>query len=113
MLKSLAEKINELSPQRRKKVGVRAAALIAKEMTLRDLRAAMKMTQERLAECLNIRQDNVCRIEQRSDLMISTLRSYVQAMGGKLHIVAKFPNRRPVEISGLADMDEDNRRASE
>jgi hypothetical protein len=50
---------------------------------------------------LHISQDGVSRIETRSDFLLSTLRSYVEAMGGKLRLVAEFPDRRPVTISGL------------
>lgn len=50
-------------------------------------------------------QEGVSRIEQRSDLLISTLRSYVEAMGGKLSIIAEFPDRVPVILTGLAGMD--------
>jgi hypothetical protein len=50
---------------------------------------------------LDIGQDGVSRIEQRSDLLISTLRSYIEAMGGHLELIAEFPNRPPVVLSGL------------
>jgi transcriptional regulator with XRE-family HTH domain len=97
--------MNELKPARRKRVEARAAALIAEEMSLRDLRQALKLTQERIAEALDIGQDGVSRIEQRSDLLISTLRSYIEAMGGHLELIAEFPNRPPVVVSGLATAD--------
>jgi DNA-binding transcriptional regulator YiaG len=103
MAKSLREKLNELSPERRKKVDARAAQLIAEQMTLRELRKARKLTQERLAETLGIGQEQVSRLEQRSDLLLSTLRSYIEAMGGSLTIVAKFPNQRPVAITGISE----------
>ena len=53
------------------------------------------------SETLHISQDGVSRIETRSDFLLSTLRSYVEAMGGKLRLIAEFPDRRPVTISGL------------
>lgn len=101
-MSTLKERMKELKPARRKRVEARAAALIAEEMSLRDLRQALKLTQERLAEALDIGQDGVSRIEQRSDLLISTLRGYIEAMGGHLELVAEFPNRPPVVLSGLA-----------
>lgn len=110
MAKTLQEKMKTLSPERRKKVETRADYLVAQEQTLRDLRQALHLTQERMAECLRIRQDNVSRIEQRTDLLISTLRGYVEAMGGELHLVAKFPNRPPVELSGFAAMEIERRK---
>ena len=83
-----------------------AAALIAEEMTLRDLRKARNQTQARVAEKLGINQENVSRIEQRSDLLLSTLSGYVEAMGGKLNLVAEFPDRPPVALTGIAALDE-------
>lgn len=70
-------------------------------MTLRDLRRAHELTQARMAEALHISQDGVSRIEKRSDFLLSTLRAYVEAMGGKLRLVVEFPDRRPVMVAGL------------
>ena len=63
-----------------------------------------QLTQARLAEMLDIGQDGVSRLEKRSDLLLSTLRAYVRAMGGSLDLVARFPDRPPVLVSGIADM---------
>ena len=95
--------IAELSPAQRKKVEARAAQLIAEEMTLRELRHARKLTQVRVAKTLGITQDSVSRLEKRSDLLLSTLRKTVQAMGGKLSLVAEFPDREPVVLLGIAE----------
>ena len=98
------EKIrSELSPARRKKVAARAAQLIAGEMTLQELRCARKLTQVRIAKELGIGQDGVSKLEKRADLMISTLRKAVAAMGGSLSLVAKFPGCDPVVLSGIAE----------
>jgi transcriptional regulator with XRE-family HTH domain len=72
-------------------------------MTLRELRRARKLTQVRLAKALGITQDSVSRLEKRSDLLLSTLRKTVRAMGGKLSLVADFPDRPPVVLSGIAE----------
>ena len=101
--------IKKLSPAQRKRVEARAAQLVAEEMSLRELRRAHKLTQERVAETLGIGQDQVSRLEQRSDLLISTLRGYVEAMGGRLTLVAEFPKRKPVVLSGIAALDADAR----
>ena len=93
----------ELSPARRKKVAARAAQLIAEEMTLQELRHARKLTQIRMAKALGIGQDGVSKLEKRADLMISTLRKTVEAMGGTLSPVAEFPDREPVVLSGIAE----------
>src|SRR6266850_402785 len=102
MSKTLDRKLNQLSPTRRKKVNARAAELIAEEMSLRELRRAHRLTQRRMAEKLGIGQEGVSRLEQRSDLLISTLRSYVKAMGGDLQLIARFPDRPAVAVTGLA-----------
>ena len=94
----------ELSPARRKRVKARAAHLIAEEMTLQELRRARKITQVRMARKLGIGQDGVSKLEKRADLMISTLRKTVEAMGGNLSLVAEFPGREPVVLSGIAEV---------
>jgi transcriptional regulator with XRE-family HTH domain len=95
--------IRKLSPAQRKKVESRAAQLIAEEMTLRELRHARKLTQVRMAKALGITQDSISRLEKRSDLLLSTLRKTVQAMGGNLSLVAEFPDRAPVVLAGIAE----------
>ena len=97
------EKIKKLGVAQRKKVETRAAELIAEEMTLRDLRKARELTQARMAEQLGITQDGVSRLEKRSDLLLSTLRKTVEAMGGSLSLVAEFPDRAPVVLTGIAE----------
>lgn len=104
---SLQEKLKQLSAERQRKIEERAAQLIAKEMTLRNLRQARKLTQERMAELLQIRQENVSRLEKRTDLLLSTLRSYVKAMGGELKLVAEFPDQQPVVLSGFSSLEEE------
>jgi transcriptional regulator with XRE-family HTH domain len=93
----------ELSPARRKKVEARAAKLIAEEMTLQELRRARKLTQVRMAKKLGVSQDGISKLEKRSDLLLSTLRKTVEAMGGRLSLVAEFPDRNPVVLSGIAE----------
>ena len=97
--------IAKLDPDRRRRIEERAAELIAEEMTLRELRKARQLTQARVAAELGISQDGVSRLEQRSDLLLSTLRKTVEAMGGSLTLIARFPDRPPVELSGIAESD--------
>ncbi len=103
-MKTLDQKIKRISAARRKKVAARAAALIGEEMTLQELRKARKLTQARLAKTLGITQDGVSRLENRADVLLSTLRKTVEAMGGRLSLIAKFPDRAPVVLSGVADV---------
>ncbi|MCY3756914.1 MAG: XRE family transcriptional regulator [Acidobacteria bacterium] len=105
MAVNVDDKIRKLSTTQRKKVEVRATELIAEEMTLRELRKARKLTQVRLASRLGITQDGVSRLEKRSDLLLSTLRETVEAMGGNLSLVAQFPDRAPVVLSGILEED--------
>jgi len=102
---TLKGKMKQLSPAQRKKVKTRAAELIAEELTLRELRHARKLTQVKMAKTLGVTQDSVSRIEKRSDLLLSTLRKTVEAMGGNLSLVAEFPDRAPVILSGIAEDD--------
>jgi transcriptional regulator with XRE-family HTH domain len=105
MTTNVDDKIKKLSPARRKKVEARAAELIAEEMTLRELRHARKLTQVRMAKKLGVTQDSVSRLEKRSALLLSTLRKTVEAMGENLSLVAEFPDREPVVLSGIAEED--------
>jgi transcriptional regulator with XRE-family HTH domain len=73
----------------------------AEKKSLAELRRAHQLTQKRMAQALGIGQDSVSRLEQRSDLHISTLRGYVEAMGGRLSLVAEFPNRPPIVLTGI------------
>ena len=105
MAVNVDDKIKRLNPDQRKKVEARAADLMAEEMTLRELRHARKLTQVRIAKKLGITQDSVSRLEKRSNLLLSTLRKTVEAMGGTLSLVAEFPDCAPVVLSGIAEDD--------
>jgi DNA-binding XRE family transcriptional regulator len=101
----LKDKMKGVSPERRKKIEARAAQLVAEELTLQELRRARKLTQVRMAKALGIGQDGVSKLEKRADLMLSTLRKSVEAMGGKLSLVAEFPDREPVVLAGIGELD--------
>jgi transcriptional regulator with XRE-family HTH domain len=101
MGRTLEEKLKGLSPERRAKVAARTAELIAEEKSLSELRRARSLTQRSLAKKLGIGQESISKLESRSDLMLSTLRNYVEAMGGSLDLVAKFPDSPPVSLSGF------------
>jgi DNA-binding XRE family transcriptional regulator len=103
MAMNVNARIKRLSPAQRRKVEARAAELVAEEMTLGELRRARKLTQVRMAKALGITQDSVSRLEKRSDLLLSTLRKTVKAMGGNLSLVAEFPDRPPVVLSGISE----------
>ncbi len=85
-------------------IQARARALIAEELTLRDLRKALALTQTQLSTTLGVGQEQISRMEQRTDLLLSTLASYVDAMGGKLRLMVEFPDRPPVALAHLGDV---------
>src|ERR1035437_5297839 len=84
---TLKDKMKGFSASRRRKIEARTAELIKEQMTLRELRRARKLTQARVAKELGITQHSVSRLEQRSDLLLSSLRKTVKAMGGNLSLV--------------------------
>jgi DNA-binding XRE family transcriptional regulator len=97
MARKLDDIMAALPAKRRALMNDRAMELA----TLKDLRKAAEQTQEDLAAALGVGQDTISRLEKRSDMLLSTLRHYVQSMGGKLELVAQFPNRPPVVIDHL------------
>ena len=103
---TLKEKLERLPLERRKKIERLTADLVAEEMTRQELREALKLTQEQIAQILQIDQANVSRLEKRADLMLSTLRKYVAAMGGELRLVVEFPDRPTVALVGISDIEE-------
>lgn len=102
-MKTLDDVMAGFSPARRAKVEARAAELVGEEMALANVRKALDLTQEQMARSLNIGQESISRLERRSDMLLSTLRSYVEAMGGDMEIVARFP-QGSVVIGGLGDV---------
>lgn len=103
-MRTLNNVLNKLPAARRKKVDARAKELIAEELTLQNIRKAQKLTQEQMARALNVGQDSISRLEKRSDMMLSTMRGYIEAMGGSLELVAQFPKRGPVIIKSIQDV---------
>jgi DNA-binding XRE family transcriptional regulator len=97
MAKKLDDVMVALPQERQQRVEARAMELA----TLKDLRQASRQTQEQLAAVLGVGQDAISRLEKRSDMLLSTLRHYVESMGGKLELVAQFPNRPPMVIEHL------------
>ena len=104
-LTTLAEKMSRLPESRRRAIDEQAEILIAEEMSLQAIRRARQMTQATVAEGLGINQENVSRLERRTDFLISSLRNYLEAMGGELHLVVDFPDRPPISIAGISDLE--------
>ena len=93
MVIRLDDFVAKLPKKQQQAIKKRSAALIAEEATLRQLREARKRSQVELGEKLHIKQAAVSKLERRTDMYLSTLRSYIEAMGGKLEIIARFPDK--------------------
>lgn len=81
---------SRMTKEHRRRSKARADTMLT-EMPLHELRRARKLSQEALAEELGQRQSGISKIEKRTDMYVSTLRRYIEAMGGHLEIVARFP----------------------
>jgi transcriptional regulator with XRE-family HTH domain len=81
-------------------------AVMMKDMALHELRNARDLTQGALAEQLNLEQPAVSKLERRTDMYVSTLRKYIEAMGGELEIVAHFPEGN-VRINQFEELEQD------
>ena len=102
MTVSLEEMLAEESEESRARIRSLAEEMRA-EINLRELRRLRKLTQTRLSKKLKIGQEGVSRIEKRTDLYLSTLRSYVEAVGGKLSLIVEFPDRSAVTLTGFGE----------
>ncbi len=103
MTVSLEEMLARQSEESRRQIERMAAELIAEELSLREIRRLRRLTQARLSKKLKIGQEGVSRIEKRTDLYLSTLRNYVEGMGGKLKLVVELPDHPPVVLTGLGE----------
>jgi len=104
MPKTLTEIMKGLPKARRERIEAETAQEAAQIMSLRDVRKAFHRSQESVAKALDMEQESVSRIERRADLLLSTMRKYVEAMGGDLKLIAEFPNRPPIQIETLATL---------
>ena len=93
----------EFSPEEQAAILARAEELRREELNLREMRRLRKLTQTRLSKKLKIGQEGISRIEKRTDLYLSTLRSYVEGVGGKLSLVVEFPDHQPILLTGLGE----------
>ena len=106
MATTLSDKIKSLSPERQAKIASLTQELIEEEMTLRELRKQRKLTQAEIAPLLGIKQENVSRLERRNNIHLSTLKEYIHALGGKLHLVVEFPDQEPIRLMDNENVDE-------
>lgn len=96
----------KLTPDQRVRVDELARKLIAEEKTLREIRKAREYSQVTLSEILGMAQGDLSKFERRTDAYLSTIRRYVEAMGGTLELIATFPDTGPVKIANLGELGE-------
>ncbi len=95
----------KLPPESRALIEARKAELRA-SMLLHEVRQARAMTQQAVGEALDVQQPAVAKLERRTDMYVSNLRSYIEAVGGNLDIVARFPDGCVI-ITNFSDAGED------
>ncbi len=95
MARKFGDLLDRMPKQRRERIRDRAEAILI-EMALQDLRRSRSLTQEDLAEELGLNQSALSKMEHQQDMYISTLRRILSAMGGKLKLVAEFPDTEVV-----------------
>lgn len=88
----------ETTPRAKARHDAVLAEINRRQATLRRLREARALTQSTVGELLDMDQSEVSRLEHRSDMLLSTLRRFVQATGGEMHIVVQYPDGGPVEL---------------
>jgi ribosome-binding protein aMBF1 (putative translation factor) len=103
MAKKFAELRAKMSPESRARADEKAQVLLS-EVPLNELRQARGLSQKVLAEVLHVQQPSIAKLERRTDMYISTLRSHIEAMGGELEVVARFPDGS-VKISNFSNLD--------
>lgn len=99
-----SELTRNFAPERRRRIDAMKAELLA-EMPLHELRRARALSQRDLAEKLQVNQPAVAKMERRTDVYVSSLRSYIEAAGGRLKIIAEFPEGE-VAITNFAHVGE-------
>ena len=88
----------ETKPRAKARYDAVLAEINSRQATLRRLREARALTQSTLADLLEMDQSEVSRLEHRTDMLLSTLKRFVQATGGEMHIVVTYPDGGPVEL---------------
>ncbi len=99
---SFAELRARMSPEAQAMAEAEAMRL-DEDMGLAEVRRAMKLSQEEIGQVLQVGQGSVAKIEKRTDMYVSTLRRFIEAMGGELEIVARFPDHA-IKIKNFSDL---------
>jgi transcriptional regulator with XRE-family HTH domain len=104
MGRTLNEMIHALPKQRRERIDARYREIKDEVDSLRELREAAGKAQAEIAASLKIKQPSVSKIEKQTDMYLSTLRNYVEAIGGKLDLVVRLPARRALRLHRLGEV---------
>jgi DNA-binding XRE family transcriptional regulator len=93
--------ISSLPKQRRERIDLGYREINGEIEMLKDLRKAAGKAQADIAAALRVKQPTVSKMERQADMYLSTLRSYVEAMGGELDLIVRLPSRRPMHLKWL------------
>lgn len=103
-MKTLEDKMNELSPERRARVEARTQQLRAQLETLDELRTLYAKARDSAAQNANLTAGQIAKAEKDSDALLAALREYVETLGGTLKITAEIPGKEPVDFTSLLDL---------
>ena len=107
--KTLQKIWDGLPEERKRRIHARAKVLEAEYLSLQELRQKAGITQANVSKVLKMEQGNVSRLEKNSDMLLSTLRKYIEAIGGKLNLIVELPNKPPIALGGIGDLLEDSK----
>jgi DNA-binding XRE family transcriptional regulator len=96
---TLSEELNQLTPERQELIEARASQIRLEEITLRQLREKLGLSQSELAERLEVQPPAMSKLERRQNLELNTLRAVVNALGGTIEIIVRIPNKEPILLS--------------
>lgn len=108
MGRSLNAVLDALPGERRREIDARYRELVNELESLKALRRDLGISQEKIAEALGMTQPAVSKVENEADMLVSTLRKYVEALGGELDIVVRLPHREPIRLGSLSDLMDDD-----
>jgi DNA-binding XRE family transcriptional regulator len=106
MAKKFAELRAKMAPESQARAAEKTQSMLS-EMPLDELRQARGLSQKMLAEILHVQQPAIAKMEKRTDMYLSTLRSHIEAMGGELEVVARFPEGA-VKVINFSDLGRQN-----
>jgi len=109
MAKPFKTLLDKMSPEARKAIDQKTQQLL-KELPLQELRQARHLSQMQLANVLHVQQGAISKLERRTDMYVSTLRSFIKAMGGDLKIIAQFPDGE-IQINQFEEVGETSKQS--